>query len=392
MLFNRIFPLREIVFGDSDFQGFLMLGPRQTGKSSLLRKIFGHEALSINLLETDVFMEFNARPQVLREILLAKKQRPSIVIIDEIQKIPALLDEIHLLIEEHGFRFLLTGSSARKLRRHGTNLLGGRLRRLEFFPLVWPEIGAEKFDLSRVLSYGTLPRVYLAKNPSRVLKTYCGTYLKEEIAAEGLVRNLPAFGRFIEIAALSNGQMLQYTNISNDAGVPKSTVIEYYKILMDTMITRELRAFKSTIKRKPIESSKLYFFDVGVARSLCGKANAVNSEMRDVGVEFETYIYHELMAWISYNEIDCPLTYWRSNTGFEVDFLIGEHIAIEVKTTRKVSPKDLSGLKALSDEGIFKEYILVCCETRERLVNGIRIMPWQDFLARLWANGFNINN
>ena len=361
-----------------DKKSCFLFGPRQTGKSSLVNRTIP-ECRVYNLLESETYLKFNRAPQRLREECGPKDR---CIVIDEIQKIPALLDEVHILIEERGIKFLLTGSSARKLKRSGANLLGGRARVKYLHPLTCMELGG-RFDLTRALNQGLLPSIYLSDEPEEDLKAYVGTYLKEEIAAEGLTRNIPAFSRFLEVAAVSNGQLLNYANISNDAQVARSTVQEYFQILKDTLIAYELPAWQATIKRKPLTTSKFYFFDPGVARFLQNR-NVVTMGSPEFGELFETYMFHELKV---YSELRGKggLAYWQSKSGYKVDFIVDDAIAVEVKASRNIGQHDLRGIKALMEERKLKQYVVVCFDTTPRTVDGISIMPWRMFLEKLWA-------
>ena len=387
MIYNRSLNIKNLISEDTDFHAFLVLGPRQTGKTHLIREQLKSDSWIINLLDTKSFVELTAHPEKMREVYLAKESRPNLIVIDEIQRIPELLSEVHLMLEEYDVRFLLTGSSARKLKRQNVNLLGGRLRKIGFHPLIFRELGVH-FDLVRVLSYGGLPTVVKARSPLRVLDTYVGTYLKEEIAAEGFARSLPAFSRFLTVAAIANGSMLSYSSLANDAGIPKTTLIEHFSVLKDTLIIHELPAFEGTLKRKPIETSKFYFFDIGVANYLAGRRSLLDATLFDAGTAFENWIHHELRSFLDYNDLDHPLTYWRSQSQFEVDFILGDSAAIEVKATTNAGAKDLKGLRAFREEGVTKHHILVCRESTARIHDGILILPWDEFLSRLWNREF----
>jgi len=386
-MFSREFKIDIAFLENPDFSAFFLLGPRQTGKSYLLKNPLPEKTWYINLLETDTFQDFLLRPSRLREIFSTKKNDIEMIIIDEIQKIPNLLDEVHLLLEEEKIKFILTGSSARKLKKQGVNLLGGRAQHIHFHPLVYPEIISDaEFDLVKILSFGTLPKVYLAKAPDKLLKSYCGTYLKEEIVNESLTRNLPAFSRFIEVAASCNSEILNYSQIASDAQVPKSTVIEYFSILEDTLIAKKVTPYLYTQKRKPLETPKFYFFDIGVARRMAGFTTKLDPSLNNAGKEFETYLFHELSTYIDYHFLDESISYWRTVTQqFEVDFVIGNKVAIEVKLSKNIQENDLKGLKALTDEVKIKKLIIVCRENEKRILNGVEIYPYEMFLKELWA-------
>lgn len=355
-----------------------LFGARQTGKSSLIRHCFA-KAPFYNLLDSRELLRLSQSPQRLREELSPDCK---LVIIDEIQKLPSLLNEVHLLIEERKIRFLLTGSSARSLRRSGVNLLGGRARSRHLHPFSFCELG-KKFNLLQALNHGLLPSIYDSDAPEEDLKSYAADYLQQEVAQEGLTRNIPAFSRFLEVAALCNGQQINYTEIGNDAQVPRSTVREYFQILKDTLIGFELPAWKKSKTRKAMSTSKFYFFDVGVAGCLQHRGR-VHQASRQFGEAFEHYLFHELKSFVDYTQSG-ELAYWRSTSQFEVDFILSDEVAIEVKAKTNVSPRDLKGLKALKEEKRLAQYFLVCLEDRPRRVEGIQILPWQDFLKRLWT-------
>ena len=355
-----------------------LFGPRQTGKSSLIRHSFSDHRV-YNLLDSETYLKLSRAPSRIREECRPKDR---VIVIDEIQKLPSLLDEVHFLIEEKSIHFLLTGSGARKLRRGGVNLLGGRAWTRHLHPLTSAELGG-KFDLVKAVNHGLLPAIYFSGSPEDDLQAYVGTYLREEIAAEALTRNIPAFSRFLEIAALCNGQLLNYAKISNDAQVARSTVQEYFQILKDTLIAYELTPWKRSVKRKPLSTSKLYFFDCGVARHLQKRA-FVKPGSPEFGELFETFIFHELAAYCDYHGTPA-LNYWRSKSGFEVDFILDSKTAIEVKATKTVSAQDLKGLKMLKEEGHLHSYVLVCMEKEPRSVDEIEIMPVEIFLKKLWS-------
>ncbi len=373
----RILDISELL----SHKSYFLFGPRQTGKTSLVDHVFKNCKI-YNLLNSDIYLSLNQRPARLREEL---SKNDKIVIIDEIQKLPALLDEVHLLIEKFSINFLLTGSSARKLSRGGVNLLGGRARSQALHPFVLKEL--KDFDLLRALNYGLIPSIYFSDSPEEDLKAYAGSYLREEIAAEGLTRNVPAFSRFLEVAALCNGTLINYTQIANDAQVPKSTVQEYFKILQDTLIAEEVPAWKKTVKRKPILTSKFYFFDVGVVRHLQHRSG-LKEKSPEFGEAFETYIFHELKTYIDY-ESRGTLHYWHSKSNFEADFILNSVSAIEVKGKNTIGHRDLKGLQALQEEALLKNYIVVCLEDRPRTIDNIQILPWKMFLERLWAKEFD---
>lgn len=365
-----------------------LFGPRQTGKTSWIKEELDGVRYRFNLLDKKLVKALDDDPDLFAGILRREGIDSGLVVVDEIQKLPFLLDEVHLLIEETDIRFLLTGSSARRLREQGTNLLGGRAGWKQMFPLVWPEIKGDERDLDSIFRTGLIPAMYLSGDLDSDLYDYVQLYLNEEIQAEGLVRNLPSFERFLEVAALGNSEVLNYENISKDVGVSRSAVISWYQILYDTLIAFEVPAYMKTKKRKAYASSKFYMFDLGVIRQLLG-FEKIEAGSTEYGKFFETYMAMEMRAYIGYRTRPrisiTPLSYWRSISGFEVDFILMEKVAIETKTTRRHTARDLKGLKALKEEGLFSRYILVCNEDYAQTTeDGIEIVPWRQFLDELW--------
>ena len=359
-----------------------LFGPRQTGKTFLLKKTFPDSPF-YNLLRSDEFLRLSARPSIVREELLALKAPiTGPVIIDEIQKLPILLDEVHDLIESQRFRFILTGSSARKLVREGADLLGGRARIRHLFPLTSAEIG--DMDLLRMLNFGSLPAIYQSDSPEEDLKAYCGTYLREEVQAEGLVRKIENFSRFLGTAALMNSELVNYENVASDAGVPSRTVREYFLILEDTLIGFLVQPFTKTRKRKALGTAKFYFFDLGVSNVLAGRTG-IRPRTELFGKCFEHFIATEIRACLDYRKDGRGCTFWRSTSGFEVDFLIGTDTAIEVKGTEMVTEKHLKGLAALGEDLALRKKIVVSLDPRPRALGDVRIMPYKEFLSSLWA-------
>ncbi len=362
-------------------KSYFFFGPRQTGKSFLI-----HQSLPgvrvYDLLDTSIYLALSQNPLRLSQELTPQDH---IVVIDEIQRIPDLLNEVHRLIEMRRIKFLLTGSSARKLRRGGVNLLGGRARTKHLHPLTYKELGKD-FDLSQALTRGTLPSIYFSDDPHADLQSYAGTYLEQEIVAEGATRNVPAFSRFLKVAALCNGTIVNFTNVANDAQVPRTTVYEYFRILQDTLILHEVPAWRLSRKRKPLASSKYYFFDVGVVGNLQGRT--IRPGTPEYGEAFETYLAHELLSYRDYMSGD-PVSFWRTTSGFEVDFILGDHTAVEVKAKDHVSPQDLKSLRALAEEKRMKRYLLVSFESRKRQVGEVTVLPWQIFLTELWNGKYS---
>ena len=362
-----------------------LFGPRQTGKTTYVRRQLDRTVeLTFSLLDQGLFTAVLADPTRIRQEIEARDLRDTVVCIDEIQKCPPLMDEVHLMIEERGIRFLLTGSSARALKRAGVNMLGGRGSDRVMHPFSWFEL-QDRFSLERALNHGLLPPHYLSDDPDEGLASYVDRYLTEEIAAEGLARNLPGFARFLQTAAVTNAQMLNYSNVAGDAQVPRQTVVQWYAVLRDTLVAFELPAWSRTVRRKAIETAKFYFFDTGVVRAL-RRLPPVSEASADFGEFFEHYVFLELRAWIDYRRPRTPLAYWRSRAGHEVDFILDERVAIEAKATRRVQPKHLRGLLALADEGLVERSIIVCREDRPRRERGIEIWPLEFFLAALWED------
>jgi len=357
----------------------LLLGPRRTGKSSYIKNQLKPTKV-YNLLDSVTFRNLASRPSLIREELLPKSK--NFVVIDEIQKLPHLMDEVHLMIEDYGARFLLTGSSARKLRRTHTSLMAGRARQHYCYPLTAYELGSQ-FDLNRALQFGTLPPIYLSDDPWDEVQGYVGDYLKEEIMAEALSRNIESFAKFLQTAAISNGDILNFEKIGLDAQVPARTIREYYSVLEDTLIGQTLNPFRKKRGRKSVSKSKFYFFDLGVVNSLVER-KALTPKTQEYGLLFETWVFLELKAYIAYRRKDDPLHFWRTQTGQEVDFVIDESVAIEVKSTTLVNNNDLIGLRAFDEEVSLKKKIIVSQDSSERIIDGIEILPYQTFVTKLW--------
>ena len=376
---------RNLVLPEPGGESFFLWGPRQTGKSTLL-KLRYPEARRVDLLKADEFRRYAVHPEFLRQELDAEGAPPGRrIVIDEVQKVPALLDEVHWLMENRGLCFALCGSSARKVRRGAANLLGGRALRCHLHGLTAGEIGGG-FDLTRMLNHGYLPRMYEARRPNRLLDAYVADYLREEVAAEGLVRNLPAFAGFLDAAALGDGALVNCSNIARECGVSSNTVQGYFRILEDTLLGRSLPAWRKRPKRRTVGAPKFYFADVGVVNRLARRgALAPGSEL--YGKAFENWVFHELSAFIDYRERDETLTYWRLAGGAEVDFVLGDmQLAVEAKASARIAAQHLKGLRSLAEDhpGVGRR-VVVCLEPRPRRTeDGIDVLPAEVFARRLW--------
>jgi len=372
---------RNQIFEGAGKESLFLWGARQTGKSTLLKKMYP-DALWFDLLHTDVFERLQRGPHQLREAVLATSPG-SLVVIDEIQKIPPLLDEVHWLIENGGYRFILSGSSPRRILRSSHNLLGGRALKFELYPLVSVEIS--DFDLTKALNNGLLPRHYLAEDSKKIISAYIGNYLKEEIIAEARLRNIGAFSRFLEVAAFSNGEMVNYTNIAAECGISAPTVKEYFQILEDTMTGRFLPSFQKRPKRRVILAPKFYFFDIGIVNHLL-KRGRIEVGSESFGNAFEHFIYQELFAHSHYSGINYPIYYWRTTSQIEIDFILGEHeVGIEVKSTSSANYRHTKGLVSFADEYKVKKLILITNDPLPRVMGNVLVLPWEIFLHRLWA-------
>lgn len=372
--------IRKLSLEDENNDSVFLWGARQVGKTTLLEQLYP-EARYYDLLQAKEFERFLRRPSLLSEELESMKEG-DLVIIDEIQKVPQLLDEIHALIHKKKIRFILSGSSPRKLIRSGANLLGGRALRKILFPLVSSEI--PDFNLIQAVNNGLIPRHYMIKNPWERFRAYIGVYLNEEIREEALSRNLKSFSRFLEVAAMSNGEMIVYKNIAQDCGIDHRTVKDYFEILKDTLIGYLIPGFTATVKRRAILAPKFYFFDVGIANYLLNRKNIIpGTEI--FGHSFEHLIIQELIAYLGYTQSSENMTYWRTSSGYEVDAIIGNgRIAIEIKSTDEVKSRHLKGLKAFKEDFLEARTIIVSLDKYPRVMNGVEIIPAEQFLKALW--------
>jgi len=377
MRYKRILDL-----SDSQNESIFLFGPRQVGKSTFLSEKFP-EAVKYDLLKNDEYGRLKMHPELLRQEL-DDKGPETLVIIDEIQKIPALLDEVHWLIVNRDIRFILCGSSTRKLKRVGTNLLGGRALRKNMFPLVSAEI--PDFDLDRAVNNGMVPRHYMIQDPSKRMEGYIGVYLQEEIEQEARLRRLDSFSKFLAVAAQSDGEMINYSNIAQYCGVSSVTVKGYFEILTDTLLGFMVPPFRKSRKRSSVGMSKFYYFDIGIANYLINRSN-ISPGSNDYGHALEHLVMQEIRAYLSYSGSRDQLSYWRTagKTNYEVDVVIGEaRVAIEIKSSREVKSVHTKGLKAFCEEFPDCRPIIVSLDARPRILNGIEILPVMDFLKKLW--------
>ena len=359
-------------------------GPRKTGKTWWISHVY-HDAEIIDLLKTDVLADYLSRPALLRE---RYQNHSGIIVIDEIQKAAALLDEVHWLIENRGLSFILTGSSARKLRRGHANLLGGRAWRRTMTPLAYPEIN--DFDLEKIIISGLLPPHFLSPEPIEDLRAYIADYLKEEIVAEALTQNIPAFREFLHVAALTSSELLNYVNVASETGVSHKVVRTYFDILEDTHLGFRVQAWKKSRNRRMIITEKFYLFDVGVTNYLARRKPQAGSP--EFGKAFEQYILMELKAYQAYRNPDMPITFWRTSTGREVDFILGDkELAVEIKGSSRIHDGDTRALQALLDDGPVKNACIVSLEKQPRiLAKNIMVLPWDIFLEKLWQGDFGL--
>lgn len=384
--YDRIIDL-ALISGRSAF----LWGPRQTGKSFYLRKRYP-ESMRYDFLRSNQYLKFMKEPYRLRQEIEFKQKNGTLrqpIILDEVQKLPALLDEVHSLIEDAGLQFILCGSSARKLKRAHANMLGGRAVRWELKPLTYHEI--PDFDLITALSEGLLPSMYGRGYQRELWRAYVKDYLEVEVAAEGASRNLPAFARFLDAAAFSSGELVNCANIARDCGVSAKTVTGYFDVLVDTLLGTMIPPFAEARGRAIISSaSKFYFFDVGLAGFL-EKRQLASEGTREFGRAFEQFMVMEVLAYRIYRQPDMPVQYWRTRQGAEVDLVLhgGEH-AIEIKGTRRVDRSDYRDLMSFCRDYQPKTARVVCLEETPRLDGKILIQPWREFLDELWGGGLKV--
>lgn len=354
-------------------------GPRKVGKSYWLNQHYPDD-IFIDFLKTNVFADYISKPSLLRERYADTSQR---IIIDEVQMVPDILNEVHWLIENKHISFILSGSSARKLRRHHANLLGGRAWRYTMHPLCYPEL--KTIDIEKVVITGLLPDHYLSPEPLHELRSYIADYLKVEIAQEAVVQNIPAFAEFLHVAALTNAEILNYTNVARECGVSAKVVRHYFQILEDTLLGFRLPPWKKVLDRRLIETEKFYFFDVGVSNYLARRQPQFRTP--EFGKSFEHFVAMELFAYKAYKNPELDITFWRTTSGMEVDFILNDmEVAIEIKASQRVHDSDARALKILQEENKVKKCILVSFESEPKiLAKNIHCLPWEIFLTQLWG-------
>ena len=377
-MLNRIFQLNNEIDNS-----IFLFGGRQTGKTTILHQQFP-DAIFFDLLNTSVKDRLRRSPVILYETL-KDKSAGTLVIIDEIPEVPELLNEVHRLIVERQLIFILCGSSARKLKRKGHNTLGGRAFPIYLYPLVSAEI--PDFDIDRAVTYGMIPSHYLSRNPSRLLAGYIDIYLKEEIKEEALVRNLDAFHRFLEVAALTDGEIINNNNIAQECGVHATTVSSYFDILEDTLLGYRIPAYSKVMQRRLVQAPRFYYFDIGIVNHLLHRKELLRGTA-DYGHAFEHLVVQELVAWLHYTHREEKLTYWRTYTGIEVDVIIGDaRVAIEIKSTEEIQNKHLKNLKIFSEEHPQSRLMMVSLDVFTRSIGNIECLYVMDFFKRLWSEG-----
>ena len=376
IMYHRIFDIENRLD-----EAMFLFGGRQTGKSTLLKERFP-KAVYIDLLKSDVRNRFKQHPEEFRESLL-RYPPETLVIVDEIQKVPDLLDEVHWLMVEKGLWFILSGSSARKIKKSGANNLGGRAIPETLFPLVSAEI--PDFDLERAVQNGMIPRHYMVANARNRMRAYIDLYLKEEIIEEALVQNVDEFVRFMEVAAIMDGEILNYENVASDCEVSANTVKAYYKILVDTLLGFEVPAYRKVIKRKLYKSPRFYYFDVGIANHLT-KRYHLAPKTPEYGHAFEHLIMQEIVAYLGYTNSDEELTYWHTYENLEVDAVIGDaRVAIEIKSKEHIDHDDKKGVTEFAKEHPDTKQIIVSRDRISRRSGDIDLYYVTDFFKALWA-------
>lgn len=376
-MLTRTYPIQD----DVNEMSVFLFGARKTGKSTYLRMLYP-DAPYIDLLNTTIRNAYRNRPASLYNQFKGKDAN-TIVIIDEIQEVPDLLNEVHRLIAEFDIRFILCGSSARKLKRNGYNTLGGRAYPCTFYPLVSAEI--PDFDIDRAVNHGMLPQHYLSPNPTRLLSAYIDVYLQQEIKAEAIVRKVNVFERFLEVAALTDGEIVNYSNIASDCQINSVSIKQYFEILQDTLIGYMIPAYTKVVKRKLVQAPRFYYFDIGVANYLLHRKDMIRGTI-EYGHAFEHIIIQELVAYLGYTHDHRRLSYWHTYAGNEVDAIIGDaELAIEIKSAEEAKPKHFKGLHAFHEEHPSCRLLLVSLDPISRVQDEIELFYVYDFLRQLWA-------
>lgn len=374
-MYKRIFDIENQLD-----EAMFLFGARQVGKSTLLKERFPN-AIKYDLLKSDLRRRLSRNPESFREALSSKPEG-TLIIVDEIQKVPDLLDEVHWLMVEKKLRFILSGSSARKLKRSGANTLGGRAQPRTLYPLVWPEV--TDFEIDKAVQNGMIPRHYMASNATDRLEGYVNIYLKEEIQEEALVQDIEVFERFMEIAAISDGEMINYENIASDCGIAAKTAKAYFQILKDTLVGFEIPAYRKVIKRKLVQAPRFYYFDVGLTNYLLGR-NSLKRGTVEYGHAFEHLVMQEIIAYHGYTRSREAISYWHTYTGIEVDAVIGDaKVAIEIKSSEEIKTKHKAGLKAFKEEHPDARLILVSLDPITRISDDKELIFVIDFFRMLW--------
>jgi len=370
-------------FRDSH-QSYFLFGPRGTGKSTWVKQHF-KSALYIDLLAPEVFRSYSAKPERLRNIAEAQNS-VSTIVIDEIQKIPQLLDVIHQMMEQHPeWRFVLAGSSARKLKRSGVDLLAGRALLKSMHPFMAAELEG-KFSMDEALTIGMVPLTINSESPGETLNAYTALYIREEVQMEGLVRNIGAFNRFLESASFSHGAVLNISDVARDCQIGRKTVEGYFSILEDLLLAFRIPVFRKRAKRNLTFHPKFYYFDAGIFRSI-RPSGPLDSPQEIDGAALEGLIAQHLRAWISYSGNLCNLYFWRTKSGNEVDFILygkDNFYAIEVKNSAKIHPKSVNGLIAFKEDYPDAQTCLLYRGTERIKIKNVLCMPCEEFLLNLY--------
>lgn len=380
-MFKRLFNIPL----NTDNSAFIF-GPRGTGKTQWLTSTFKHiDHLYFDLLDSSTYRAFQATPEVIQQHI--PERYTGWVIIDEVQRVPELLNEVHRSIEHNTQRFILTGSSARKLRKEGTNLLAGRALRYHMHPLTIQELG-DAFSLEHALTLGMLPATYTYDSPERYLATYIEAYLREEVLQEGLTRNISAFSRFLETASFSQGAAINSAEIAREIGIERKVVENYFSILRDLLLCHMVPPFTKKAKRKVMQKERFYYFDVGVYQQL--RPKGILDRPEEIGgFALETLFLQSLLAIIDYHNMDLEVFYWRTTSGTEVDFIVyGEQnlLAFEVKHTKSITPKLIKGLKKFqNDYPMCKSYLIYQGQETQYLADSITALPFVHALKELPA-------